>query len=80
MNTLKAQMREAAYNSMLKVSPGVIAALKKTIRMGQTAKGLEMLLSKKYGNGNLTSNSTILAAYHIEAHPELLNDEKEPSQ
>jgi hypothetical protein len=42
------------------------------MRMGQTAKGLEMLLSRKYGNGNLTSNSTILAAYHIESHPELL--------
>jgi hypothetical protein len=72
METFKEQVREAAYKSMCKVNPGAIEALKKVMRMGQTAKGLEMLLSRKYGNGNLTSNSTILAAYHIESHPEVL--------
>ena len=67
-------MDEAAYNSILKVNPGVIKALRQALKNGQTAKQIEKSFRRKYGNGNLTAMSTICAAYHIEAHPELLNE------
>jgi hypothetical protein len=72
MNTLKTQVNEAAYRSMLTVNPGVIEALREALKNGQTARQIEKSFRKKYGDGNLTAMSTICAAYHIEAHPELL--------
>lgn len=69
----KTQMDEAAYKSLLKINPGVIDALKQALKNGQTAKQIEKRFRKKYGNGNLTAMSAVCAAYHIEAHPELLN-------
>jgi len=73
-NQFRTQMDEAAYNSILKVNPGVIKALRQALKNGQTAKQIEKSFRRKYGNGNLTAMSTICAAYHIEAHPELLNE------
>jgi len=70
----KAQMDEATYNTLLTTSPLIIAGLKGMIARGQTAKQIEKYLQRKYGNSNLTVMSTICAAYHIEAHPELLNE------
>lgn len=73
-NQFKTQIDEAAYNSMLKVNPAVIEALKEAMKKGQTARQIEHHMLKKYGSGNLTATSTVCAAYHIEAHPELLNE------
>jgi hypothetical protein len=39
---------------------------------GETARNIERHFSRKYGNGNLMSEATICAAYHLESHPELL--------
>lgn len=72
MSTFRTQMREAAYEALLKSNPNIIGALKHAMRKGDTAKAIEKRFVKKYGNGNLISNSAICAAYHIEAHPELL--------
>lgn len=72
MNTFKTQMREAAYSALLKVNPEVIESVKLELLNGDTAKKIEKRLVKKFGNYNLTANSAILAAYHIEANPELL--------
>ena len=66
------QMREAAYKSMLKINPKVIEGLKRVMINGEKARTIEKQLVKKYGNYNLTANSTILAAYHLQDHPELL--------
>ncbi len=72
MNNLKTTVNEAAYQSLLKVNPDVIAALKETMSQGETAKKIERRMRKQYGDNNLTVISAVCAAYHIEAHRELL--------
>ena len=75
MNTQsKTKIDEAAYKALLTTSPLIIAGLKGMIEQGQTAKHIEKYMRRKYGNGNLTAMSVVCAAYHIEAHPELLNE------
>jgi hypothetical protein len=76
MDTFKIQMREAAYKSMCKINPKVIDGLKAALKGGASVKEIEKKLVRKWGNNNLTANSTILAAYYIKAHPELLKEEK----
>lgn len=71
---LREQMREISYNSMKEINPGVISKLKEMLKSGTKAKQIEKFVSKTYGNGDLTANSTILAAYHMENHPETLLD------
>ena len=68
----KQAMREAAYQSMLKVNPGIIDALKDMLKAGATPKQIEKHIGVRFSNDGLTANSTILAAYHMKAHPELL--------
>ena len=66
------QVNEAAYNSMLKVNPAVIEGLRKILNNGNTARWIEQVIRKKYGDNNLTATSMICAAYHMESRPELL--------
>lgn len=65
-------MREVAYLSMLKVNPGIIDALKDMLNAGATAKKIEKHIGFKFSNDGMTRNTAILAAYHMQANPELL--------
>lgn len=76
----KQAMDDAAYKSILKVNPGVIDALKVALKNGEKAKQIEKRFRKKYGQGNLTAMSAVCAAYHMEAHPELLREEADQHQ
>lgn len=72
MSTLRTEVDKAAYEALCKTNPKIVAALKAVIRKGQTARQVEHYMLHKYGSGNITATSAACAAYHIEAHPELL--------
>lgn len=72
--TFKDDMREAAYNALLKVNPKIIKLLKAHILIGDSPEQIEKAISNRFGKYNLAANAAILAAYHLKAHPELLHN------
>jgi hypothetical protein len=71
MSEFRAAMDEAAYKALSTTHPRVLDALKELMRGGSTAQQIEM---RYRSDSKLTSLSIICAAYHLESHPELLQE------